>query len=203
MITIINYGMGNLGSVVNMFKRIGVVSEVTNDVETIRKADKLLLPGVGAFDAAMQRIHAIDGLRETLDEKVMVKKTPILGICLGMQLLTRRSEEGQEKGLGWIEAKTVRFPNGNNLKIPHMGWNIVHFTRPHALNKGMLEDEQRFYFVHSYYVECNDVNDILGQTTYGITFTSVIQHENIMGAQFHPEKSHRFGMQLLKNFAEI
>lgn len=203
MITIINYGMGNLGSIVNMFKRIGVVSEVTNDVETIRKAEKLLLPGVGAFDAAMKRIHAIDGLRETLDEKVMVQKKPILGICLGMQLLTNSSEEGHEMGLGWIDATTVRFPNGNGLKIPHMGWNIVHFTRPHALNKGMMDNEQRFYFVHSYYVVCANEEDVLGQTNYGINFTSMVQHENIFGAQFHPEKSHRFGMQLLKNFAEI
>jgi len=203
MITIINYGMGNLGSIVNMFKRIGVPSIVTNDIGTIRKATKLLLPGVGAFDAAMKRINSIDGLKETLDEIVLIKKRPILGICLGMQLLTKSSEEGVENGLGWIDAMTVRFPNENGLKIPHMGWNIVHFTRSHPLNKGMLDEEQRFYFVHSYFVVCINEQDILGQTNYGIRFTSVIQNGNIFGAQFHPEKSHKFGMQLLKNFAEL
>ncbi len=203
MITIIHYGMGNLGSIVNMFKRIGVATEVTNSLPSIQRAEKLILPGVGAFDAAMQRIHAIDGLKETLDEKVLVKKTPILGICLGMQLFTQSSEEGAEKGLGWINAKTVRFPQGIGLKIPHMGWNVVRFTKSYPLNLGMLDEEQRFYFVHSYYVRCENREDILGETSYGINFTSVIQHENIIGAQFHPEKSHRFGMRLLKNFANL
>lgn len=203
MITIIHYGMGNLGSVVNMLKRIGVQAEVTDNLANIRKAEKLLLPGVGAFDAAMQRIHAIDGLKETLDEKVLAQKTPILGICLGMQLLTASSEEGASNGLGWIAGKTVRFPHQNGLKIPHMGWNVVHFTRQHDLTTGMHEEEQRFYFVHSYYVVCDSAGDILGRTHYGVEFTSMLQHENIFGAQFHPEKSHRFGMQLLRNFAAL
>jgi len=201
MIMIVDYGMGNLGSIQNMFKRIGVASAITGDLEMIAKAGKILLPGVGAFDNAMQRINE-SGLREVLDRKAMVERVPILGICLGMQLLTRSSEEGKQPGLGWIAASTRRFPALPGLKVPHMGWNIVLPTRASALTRD-LPEEVRFYFVHSYCVHVDNEQDAILKATYGISFDAAVQHGNIYGAQFHPEKSHKFGMQLLKNFASL
>jgi glutamine amidotransferase len=203
MITIINYGMGNLGSVQNMFKRIGVPSEISGDPTVIAQSTKLLLPGVGAFDAAMQKI-ADSGLRAVLDKKVLEEKVPTLGICLGMQLLTNSSEEGVLPGLGWIPAKTLkfRFAPDSPLKIPHMGWNYV-FTKKESPLTHDLPDEPRFYFVHSYYVQCENEEDVLTTTPYGSDFHSIVQKGNVFGAQFHPEKSHKFGMKLLANFAAI
>lgn len=203
MITIIDYGMGNLGSIQNMFKRINVESEITGDPAKILKATKLLLPGVGAFDAAMQRI-ADANLKSVLDKKALEDKVPVLGICLGMQLLTHSSEEGQLPGLGWVDAITVRFrfPEGQPLKVPHMGWNRIYQANESVLTNN-LPDEPRFYFVHSYYVRAANPSDVLMTTHYGIEFHSVIQHNNIFGAQFHPEKSHMYGMKLLENFAKI
>lgn len=202
MITIVDYGMGNLGSIQNMLKRIKVESEITGDTERIASAKKILLPGVGAFDAAMQRINE-GGLKQVLDKKALQEKVPVLGICLGMQLLTNSSEEGRLPGLGWVDAKTVRFQFADaSLKVPHMGWNLVYKKNESALIKD-LPEEPRFYFVHSYYVQCISFNDVLTTTHYGIDFHSIIQHQNIYGAQFHPEKSHKFGMKLLQNFANI
>ncbi|MBL7737419.1 MAG: imidazole glycerol phosphate synthase subunit HisH [Chitinophagaceae bacterium] len=203
MITIIDYGMGNLGSIQNMFKRIGAASEITGDTEKIASASKLLLPGVGAFDAAMTRI-AESGILEILNKKVLEDKTPVLGICLGMQLLTRSSEEGKLPGLGWVNAKTVRFnfPQDPSLKVPHMGWNRVEQVNKSPLTRD-LPEEPRFYFVHSYYVLADDAADVLMTTHYGLDFHSVIQRNNIYGAQFHPEKSHKFGMKLLENFSRL
>lgn len=201
MITIVNYGLGNLGSIVNMFKRIGVASQVSDQIDVIEEAEKLLLPGVGAFDVAMGMIRE-KGLIDILNRKALFDKVPILGICLGMQLLTRGSEEGKLPGLNWIQADTKRFPAGTGLSVPHMGWNRVTPLTPSLLIRN-LPEEARFYFVHSYHVLVdNDVNSIL-KCNYGVSFDAAIQQENIFGAQFHPEKSHRFGMQLLKNFAEI
>lgn len=195
--------MGNLGSVQNMFKRIGVQSEITGDVAGIEKATKLLLPGVGAFDAAMQRI-ADSGLKDILDKKVLEEKVPTLGICLGLQLLTNSSEEGVLPGLGWIPAKSYKFnfPADSKLKIPHMGWNRVYIKRESPLIKD-LPEEPRFYFVHSYYIKCENEEDVLTTTPYGIDFDSIVQRGNVYGAQFHPEKSHKFGMKLLENFAKL
>lgn len=203
MVTIIDYGMGNLGSISNMFKRIGVESEVTGDKEKIAAAKKILLPGVGAFDAAMERINQ-DGYREILDRKALQEKIPVLGICLGMQLLTNSSEEGKLPGLGWIPSKTMRFifEKDSKLKVPHMGWNRVYEKNQSFLIKD-LPPEPRFYFVHSYYVLAENSNHILTTTIHGVEFNSIIQKENIYGAQFHPEKSHRFGMKLLENFARL
>lgn len=203
MITIVDYGMGNLGSVRNMFKRIGVESQITGDLAIIEKAEKLLLPGVGAFDTAMQQINE-GGFRELLNKKVLEEKVPTLGICLGMQLLTNSSEEGKLPGLGWIAAKTVKFSfeEGSPLKVPHMGWNRIYEKRSSGLTAG-LPDESRFYFVHSYYVLAENTGDVLDTTVHGVEFHSVIQKENIYGAQFHPEKSHKFGMKLLENFARL
>jgi glutamine amidotransferase len=201
MITIVDYGMGNLGSVVNMLRRIEVESEVTGDRERIKIASRIMLPGVGAFDAAMERIEKA-GIRQVLDEKALHQRVPILGICLGMQLLTRGSEEGKRPGLGWIPADTRRLPGDLGLKIPHMGWNIAERTRPCRLTHE-LDGEIRFYFVHSYCVQTDDPKHTVLRTRYGVNFAAAIQCDNIMGAQFHPEKSHKFGMQLLRNFAEI
>lgn len=201
MIAIVDYGMGNLGSIQNMFKRIGAAARVTGDPAVLADARKILLPGVGAFDSAMQRI-ADAGLREVLDRKALDERVPTLGICLGMQLLTRGSEEGQLPGLGWIAASTKRFPAIAGLKVPHMGWNLVTPTQPSPLTDG-LPAESRFYFVHSYYVRVDDPADSLLRTHYGIDFDAAVAHGNIYGAQFHPEKSHKFGMKLLANFASL
>jgi glutamine amidotransferase len=201
MITIVDYGMGNLCSVANMLRRIGADCEVTGDPVRIAGASRILLPGVGAFDAAMERIIAA-GIRPVLDDKALRQQVPVLGICLGMQLLTRGSEEGALPGLGWIQGHTRRLPADGGLKVPHMGWNVATRTRTSLLTEG-LEGEIRFYFVHSYCVRTDDPQHTVLQTHYGVDFAAAVQRDNIMGAQFHPEKSHRFGMQLLKNFAEM
>lgn len=201
MIYIVDYGMGNLGSVQNMFKYLGVGSKITDDPQELKSASKILLPGVGSFDQAMTRI-ANSGFRDMLNLKVLVEKVPLLGICLGMQLITLGSEEGKLPGLGWISASTIRFPRNNGLKVPHMGWNTVTPTTQSPLTKD-LPDESRFYFVHSYYVKVENERNSILKTEYGLTFDAAIQQDNIYGAQFHPEKSHKFGMQLLKNFSSI
>jgi glutamine amidotransferase len=202
MITIVNYGMGNLGSMLNMFKRIGVKADIESDPAVIRLAEKLVLPGVGAFDAAMTCINTVPGLREVLDHKALVEYTPVLGVCLGMQLFTRSSEEGTLPGLGWIPSVTTRFPKQAGLKVPHMGWNVAlpNTSSPLIEKVGV---EPRYYFVHSYYVQVDKPEHSLMRTHYGIDFDSAIGRDNIYGVQFHPEKSHRFGMQILKNFAEL
>ena len=203
MIAIVDYGLGNLGSITNMLKKIGVPAVVSGDPTVLANADKLILPGVGAFDQGMRNL-AERGLLPLLHARVQQDRIPVLGVCLGMQLLTRRSEEGQSAGLGWLEAETVRFrfePGAGVLKIPHMGWNTLTLQRPHPLLAG-LEDENRFYFVHSYHVACARPETVVAQTNYGFDFTSVVAQANVMGVQFHPEKSHRFGMTLYKNFAE-
>lgn len=203
MITIIDYGMGNLGSINNMFKRIGVDAEITGDKSKIADATKILLPGVGAFDAAMERINE-SGLLDILNQKALDDKVPVLGICLGMQLLTHSSEEGKLPGLGWIPAKTTKFTfeKGSKLKVPHMGWNRVYEKNESELTRD-LPEEPRFYFVHSYFVTTEDERHVLTKTIHGIEFDSIIQKENIFGAQFHPEKSHKYGMKLLENFARL
>ncbi len=205
MIVIVDYGMGNLGSIANMLKKIGASSRISAAPDDIAGADKLILPGVGAFDAAMSRINS-SGLRSLLEQRVQRDRIPVLGICLGMQLLTESSEEGRLPGLGWISARTLAFRNriAAPLKIPHMGWNTVstHTTSPLTRDFDRL-DEPRFYFVHSYFVECGDAGCSILRTSYGVGYDSGVQAGNIFGVQFHPEKSHRFGMKLLENFANL
>lgn len=204
MMVIVDYGMGNLGSIRNMLKRIGREAVISSDGSEIRKATRLILPGVGAFDSGMKNL-AGRGLIPVLHEKVIDGKTPLLGICLGMQLLTEGSEEGDSEGLGWIEGKAVRFKfDGSRepLKVPHMGWNTVVPVKPSRLFADMYPDA-RFYFVHSFHVACRKEGDVLSRTRHGIDFASSLEKGNIRGVQFHPEKSHKFGMQLLKNFAEL
>ncbi len=201
-ILIIDYGMGNLGSIANMLKRIGADAIISGNPDEIEKADKLILPGVGAFDNGMKNLKE-RGLLDLLNKKVLSEKIPILGICLGIQLFTKKSEEGNLNGLAWLDAETVKFKFDESdigLKIPHMGWNNVETMKDSSLFRG-LENENKFYFVHSYHVACADRTDILSSTEYGVKFTSSILKENIAGVQFHPEKSHKFGMRLLENFA--
>lgn len=201
MITIIDYGLGNLVSVKNMFKKLGIQSEISDSIQNISAAEKIILPGVGSFDNGMNLIHQ-KGLKEILDKKVLIEKTPVLGICLGMQLLTKSSEEGKEKGLGWIDADTIKFNfTDRTLKIPHMGWNYIEVKRENKLISN--SDKQRFYFVHSYYVKCNNPDDVIASSNYGTEFTCAINNGNIFGAQFHPEKSLKFGMEVFNNFAKI
>jgi imidazole glycerol-phosphate synthase subunit HisH len=205
MITIVDYGMGNLGSIQNMFKYIGVKSQVESDPDKIKNASKILLPGVGSFDTAMTKITE-NNLLEVLNEKAVNEQIPLLGICLGMQILTNKSEEGLLKGLGWIPAKTISFKDkiDKKLKVPHMGWNTVTKNRKSLLTSGFSHfNEVSYYFVHSYFVRVeNEENSIL-KTQYGVEFDSAIQNDNIYGVQFHPEKSHKFGMKLFENFSKI
>ena len=203
MITIIDYKTGNLGSIQNILKRIGEDSVITSDKEVIASASKLILPGVGSFDTGMRNLLELD-LVDILNKKVLEEKTPVLGICLGMQLLSKGSEEGALPGLGWIDAETVRFNFIDTIeyKIPHMGWNFIIQHKESKLFTDMYQDA-RFYFVHSFFFRANDPADILTSTTYEIEFTSAVEKGNIMGVQFHPEKSHKFGMKLLKNFVDL
>jgi glutamine amidotransferase len=212
MIVIVDYGIGNLGSIHNMLKKIGVASKISSDRAEITAGDKLILPGVGAFDTAMRRLHE-SGMRDLLDEQVIGKRVPTLGVCLGMQLLTGGSEEGNLPGLGWIAGTTKKFHfDGESqdaaLKIPHMGWNTIVTSRageaPKPLVRGLNEPKPaRFYFVHSYHVSLADDADAAAWTHYGYDFVSMLQRGHIMGAQFHPEKSHKFGMKVLQSFAEV
>jgi imidazole glycerol-phosphate synthase subunit HisH len=203
MIVVIDYGMGNVGSILNMLKRIGAKALLTSKPADVAEADKLILPGVGAFDHGMKNLEAL-GLISTLDERVRRQGTPILGICLGMQLFTLRSEEGVREGLGWFDSETVRFKmdgGPEQLRVPHMGWNTAQTVTPSPLFEQSASDS-RFYFVHSYHVTCRDPKDVLARTRYGYDFVSAVQKGRMVGVQFHPEKSHKFGMQILKNFVE-
>jgi len=202
MIVIVDYGVGNLGSVQNMLKRIGVPSVISSDVEIISQAEKIVLPGVGAYAHAMERIHA-KGLRQVLDFVALEKKVPVLGVCLGMQLLLDFSEEGDCPGLGWISGRVCRFPRRIDVKVPHMGWNIVTSPSTDPLSSG-LERDSRFYFVHSYYALVEREEDSVFKCLYGgVEFDAAIHRNNVFGVQFHPEKSHKFGMKLFSNFARV
>lgn len=203
MIVVVDYGVGNLGSIFNMLKKVGASVVVSSDSSVIKKAGKLILAGVGAFDGGMASLRA-RGFEPLLNEMVIGEKVPILGICLGMQLFTMCSEEGGMRGLNWLNAKTVSFKfdvSGGRLKVPHMSWNTVRICQTHPVFTD-VEMEQRFYFAHSYHVVCADPQMIAGETCYGYPFASVVAKDNILGVQFHPEKSHKYGMKLLKNFAE-
>ena len=203
MIAIIDYGVGNLGSIQNMLNYLKISSKITSSVDEIRQADKLILPGVGAFDAGMGQLRS-SGLKEVLDEEVVEKQKPILGICLGLQLMTKGSEEGTMEGLGWFNADTKKFVFGNHggMRVPHMGWNEIRIKHQHALFNG-LKEENKFYFVHSYFVHAGATDEEAATTLYGHHFSTVMMKGHIMGCQFHPEKSHRYGMVLFKNFSQL
>lgn len=200
MVVVLDYGMGNIGSILNMLKKIGVDAIASNDSSIIDKADKMILPGVGNFDKGISNLSEL-GLIDVIRNQVINYDKPILGICLGMQLLGRKSEEGQLEGLGLINFDNKRFSFQSNpeLKIPHMGWDTVTFQYKDKLVDGITE-LQRYYFVHSYHAVCDDTNNVLMTCDYGYTFAAAIKRDNIYGVQFHPEKSHKFGMKLLENF---
>ena len=204
-VTIVDYGMANVGSIVNMIKKAGGTADVSSDPAAIAAASRLILPGVGAFDAGMIRLNE-RGLVEPLRRKALEERVPVLGICLGMQLLSGGSEEGVLPGLGWIDARTRRLDFAGLStppRVPHMGWNVVTVRRPNLLLLENLEDPWRFYFVHSYHVVCAREQDVLCTTSYGAPFTSAVASGNIYGVQFHPEKSHAYGMKLLGRFLEL
>jgi imidazole glycerol-phosphate synthase subunit HisH len=202
-VAIVDYGMGNLHSVKRKLERIGVDPHVTADPDDVLRADKLLLPGVGHFGRAMEQLDSL-GLLPALNEAVVHQKTPILGICLGMQLLATGSEEGGTRGLGWIDADVVRFKidDTRRFKVPHMGWNGVQVTRPNPLLEEATERSE-FYFVHSFHMACRDEADVACLTEYSYPFVSAVQRENVFGVQFHPEKSHDAGEDLLRNFLHL
>ncbi|MDP2318081.1 MAG: imidazole glycerol phosphate synthase subunit HisH [Acidobacteriota bacterium] len=201
MIVIVDYGLGNLASVKNMLLKAGATAQISSDPDAIRAASRLVLPGVGAFDHGMSNL-AERGLTAVLNDAVLARHVPILGICLGMQLMSRGSEEGIKPGLGWVAADTVRFDFASEVKpprIPHMGWNTV--TKAHdTFMSDPLPDDARFYFVHSYHVRCDDPADVALTTRYGTEMVAAVVKGNIAGTQFHPEKSHNFGLTLLRSF---
>ncbi|WP_033068640.1 imidazole glycerol phosphate synthase subunit HisH [Thalassospira australica] len=204
MITIVDCGAGNIGSIVNMLNYLGIPSCVAEDKLQIAGADKLILPGVGAFDYGMDCLKKLD-LIGPLNEAVQERKVPILGICLGMQLLCDGSDEGKSVGLGWIKGKAKRFDlsySPENLRVPHMGWSELKLLRESRLFSNS-DRQNRFYFVHSYHVCCDDPEDVVGTVSHGSDVTAVIEKSNVFGAQFHPEKSHRYGMQLFNSFARL
>ena len=204
MITIVDYNTGNLGSIKNMLSYLGIESKITNKKEDIERAEKLILPGVGHFDYGMQQLQKIN-LISTLNKKVLEEKIPILGICLGVQLFMQMSEEGVKSGLGWIQGKSVLFNKSNftsSQKLPNMGWaEVTNCNESKLLNN--MPSEPRFYFAHSYHLELENKNDCVLTSKYGYEFAAAIEHENILGVQFHPEKSHKYGMKLLENFVKL
>lgn len=204
MVVIIDYGMGNVGSIKNMLKKVGADCIVSHDKNQIQKSSKLILPGVGSFDSAIRNLQKLD-LINLLKEEASNGKH-ILGICLGMHLLTNGSDEGTKDGLGLVDAYVNKFDfkeNQKKLPVPHMGWNKIKVQKKSSLfNEEDLSNELRFYFVHSYAVQCSNRNDVLTNTKYGYEFVSSFEKDNIIGVQFHPEKSHKFGMNLFKNFIE-
>jgi glutamine amidotransferase len=204
LVTIVDYGVGNVKSIANMLLRIGVESRLVSRPEDFSAATKIILPGVGAFDAAMSALGE-RGMIEPLRAQVLSRRVPILGICLGMQLLAESSEEGELQGLGWIPGRSQRFAFPEStavLKVPHMGWNVVAPRRESPLFAA-VPLPRRFYFVHSYHLVCAQAKDVLATTTYGIEFVSAVARDNVYGVQFHPEKSHKYGMAFLKAFSEI
>lgn len=204
MITIIDYGLGNVLAFSNVYKRLNIPAAVGKSASDLQGATKLILPGVGAFDHAMELLQQ-SGLRETLDELVLSRAVPVLGVCVGMQILAATSEEGQLRGLGWIDGDIRKFDVASfrhRPRLPHMGWNDVNPVGPSALFAG-LESDARFYFLHSYYFHCARSENVLAQAEYGTTFSCAVHSNNIFGVQFHPEKSHHYGTRLLKNFAEL
>lgn len=203
MLVVVDYGVGNLASIQNMFKRTGTEAIVSKDKSVLEQATKIVLPGVGAFDTCAEKLKE-SGLVDLLTEKVNIKKTPVLGVCVGMQLLTQGSDEGILPGLGWVKGRIVKFNQtvlDSGLKIPHMGWADVELKKQSMLFSDMY-DEPRFYFVHSYHAVLTNAADELLTARHGYVFTAALQKENIIGVQFHPEKSHKYGMKLLDNFAK-
>jgi len=203
MITIVDYGLGNIQAFLNVYKRLNIPATRARTAAEIQAATKIILPGVGAFDQAMERLEQ-SGMREALDDAVLNRRVPVLGVCVGMQMLARSSDEGSRAGLGWIRGGVKQFASTGDarLPLPHMGWNDVRASEGNPLFSG-LETDAKFYFLHSYYFQCDSATDVAALSNYGGRFGSAVSASNIHGVQFHPEKSHHFGIRLLKNFAEL
>lgn len=204
MITIIDYGLGNIRAFVNVYDRLNIKTKIAHSADDLQGASKIILPGVGAFDHAMTQLNQ-SGMRDELEKQVLEKKIPVVGICVGMQMLAKSSEEGNMPGLGWIDGDVKIFDASKIIyktRLPHMGWNTFMTVKENPLMSG-FNDESRFYFLHSYYFSCNNPADVISTTEYGITYASVVNHENIYGIQFHPEKSHSNGIHLLHNFVKL
>jgi glutamine amidotransferase len=203
MVAIIDYGVGNLTSILNMHRKLGIDAMVTGDAGRIQEADRLLIPGVGHFDTCMQNFNN-SGLRSLVEKRALAEKIPVLGICVGAQMMTRGSEEGKEKGLAWVNADTIKFrlDGSSRLKVPHMGWTDL---QPKTASELWVEmpEEPRFYFAHSYHFNFDSIEYVTGTADYGYDFVCAFRKENIYGVQFHPEKSHRYGMKLIANFAAL
>ena len=204
MITIIDYGVGNIFSFQNVYKRLDILTKIAKTYKDLSDAKKIILPGVGSFDYAMKQLN-VSGMREKLDELVLEKKVPVIGICVGMQMMGNRSDEGKLEGLKWIDSEILKFDESliqQRTKLPHMGWNDVAPVNNHPLFIG-LEKEAIFYFLHSFYFKCKNETESIAVSNYGISFSSAVNRENIYGIQFHPEKSHQHGEKLLHNFANL
>jgi len=204
MITIIDYGLGNIRAFVNVYERLNIKTKIARVGEDIKDATKIILPGVGAFDYAMSQLNA-SGMRDELEKQVLENKVPVVGICVGMQILAKSSDEGKLPGLGWIDGDVKLFDTDKipyKTRLPHMGWNSISPVKDNLLLDG-FDNESRFYFLHSYYFVCNKQEEVISTTEYGITYASAVNCDNIYGIQFHPEKSHSNGIQLLHNFAKI
>jgi glutamine amidotransferase len=204
MIALIDYGLGNIKAFANVYSTLNIPFVIAKKSEDVQLADKIILPGVGAFDFAMQQLNN-SGMRDALNEMVLIKKVPVIGICVGMQMLANGSEEGNLPGLGWIDGEVKKFilPQGSDkMRIPHMGWNNMKPIKQVSLLNG-LDQESKFYFLHSYYFKCHVPENIIALTDYLGEFESVVKNENVYGIQFHPEKSHSWGIKLLENFAKL
>jgi glutamine amidotransferase len=204
MITLIDYGVGNIFAFQNVYKRLNIPTRIARTSQDLVDVQKLILPGVGSFDYAMSQLNA-SGMREKLDELVIERKVPVIGICVGMQMMGNRSDEGKLEGLKWIDSEILKFDEKliqQRAKLPHMGWNDVMPVNNHPLFRG-LEKDAIFYFLHSFYFKCNNLTDSIAFSEYGISFSSAVNRDNVYGIQFHPEKSHHYGEKLLHNFANL
>ena len=200
MIKIVSYGSGNIDAFVNIFKRMNIDVKIAKNSDDLNNSTKIIIPGVGAFDETMDKLNK-SGMKDKLHYYAIEKKIPIMGICVGMQIMGDTSEEGSMPGLGWIPGNIQKLPK-KCPRLPHMGWNLISIRKKHKLFLN-LDEDARFYFLHSYYFSSLDQSNILSETNYNFDFVSSIHNNNIYGIQFHPEKSHRAGCQLLKNFAEL